>query len=88
LFVVVHFLARDAQTHARHGLAARLGDGIVALLASREAGTLRQLAAHPLNAVFDRRVDLVLHGAIPCPAGCHVASTGTLNEVEILSMAR
>src|SRR6185312_14754511 len=71
LVAVVRFLAIDAQPHAGHGLAPRLGDLRVALLAMREASPARQLAARALDGVVDRRVDLVLNGAVAGPACGH-----------------
>src|SRR5690606_31490046 len=71
LLAVRRFLAGDAQAHARHGLAARLRNRCVALLAMRTAGTLRQPAARPLDPVLDGGVDLFLHRAVAGPTGGH-----------------
>ena len=64
LLLVARLLAGDAQAHAGHGLAPRLGNRGIALLAMRQPGAARQLAARAPDGVVDGRVDLVLHGAI------------------------
>src|SRR5690606_8943382 len=82
LLGVARLLALHAQAYAGHGLAPRLGDPGVALLAVLQPGTLWNLAAHALDRVLDGRVDLVLHCAIACPTGCHVASCFARRVIE------
>src|SRR5688572_368856 len=74
LLLVMRFLAGDAQAHTGDGLASRFGNLRTAFLAMRQARSLRQLAANALDRVLDGGVDLVLHGAVACPASCHGSS--------------
>src|SRR5262249_15625932 len=72
LFAVVRFLARYAQTHARHRAAARLGNQRLAFLAMSQARAFRHAAAGALDRVLDRRVDLILNGVVAGPTGGHL----------------
>ena len=64
-------LARNARPDARQCLAPRVGDRLVALLAREEALSLREPAPRPFDRAVDRRVDLILHGAVLRPTDCH-----------------
>src|SRR6187399_1385437 len=66
LFLVLVGLARHAQAHAGHGLAPSLGYLRVAFLAALQTRALRGLVTHALDRILDRRIDLVLHGAVAC----------------------
>src|SRR5690606_32234522 len=44
----------------------------VALFAMSQPRTFAQLLARALDPVIDGCIDLVLHGTIACPTGCHV----------------
>src|SRR6185437_8306396 len=68
---VMRLLAGHAQAYAGHGLAPRGRNGGVALFAASQARTLAQLLPRPLHRIADRGVDLILHGTITCPTGCH-----------------
>src|SRR5262249_29852427 len=75
LLLIVLFLARHTQAHARHGLAPRLGNRRAALLAMLQARTFAHVAARALDRVLDRRVDLILNGVVACPTCCHCSSS-------------
>lgn len=64
-------LAPNAQAHAGHGFAARLGYFGIAFLATCEALARRDLATRMLDRVLDRCIDLLLYGAIFCKTTCH-----------------
>src|SRR4051812_30127166 len=68
---VCHFLAGDAQPHARQRRAARLGNLRAAFLAMFEAWPRRQIAAGALDGVLDAGLDLLLYRAFMCPARGH-----------------
>src|SRR5690606_32999250 len=84
LLLVQQFLARYAQAHARNRQPPRLGDSLIAFLAMGKAGTLLQLASRPFDRVFDGCVNLVLHGAIACPSGCHGSLQTVVHEVGLI----
>jgi hypothetical protein len=60
-------LARDAPLDARQYLAPRFGDRLAALFAGQRALSLREPAPRPFDSAVDRRVDLILHGAVLRP---------------------
>jgi len=64
-------LAQDAPPDARQCLAARFGDRLAALLTGEKAFSLREPAPRPFDSAVDRRVDLILHGAVLRPTDCH-----------------
>jgi hypothetical protein len=64
-------LAWDAPPDARQCLAPRFGDRLAALLAGQRALSLREPAPRPFDSAVDRRVDLILHGAVLCPTDRH-----------------
>jgi hypothetical protein len=41
----------------------------------------RQFAARAFDALFYRRVDLVLHRAITCPTGCHSTISRAIDAI-------
>ncbi len=64
-------LARDAPPDARQCLAPRFGNGLAALLTGEEALSLCEPAPRPFDSAVDRRVDLILHGAVLRPTDRH-----------------
>jgi hypothetical protein len=64
-------LARDAPPDARQCLAPRFGNRLAALLTGEEALSLREPAPRPFDGAVDRRVDLILYGAILRPTDRH-----------------
>lgn len=69
-------LARDASPDARQCLAPRFGDRLVALLTGEKALSRREPAPRPFDSAVDRRVDLILHGAVLCPTDRHGRNIG------------
>jgi hypothetical protein len=69
-------LARDAPPDARQCLAPGFGYRLAALLAGEEALSLREPAPRPFDSAVDRRVDLILHGAILRPTDRHGRNIG------------
>ena len=69
-------LARDAPPDARQCLAPRFGDRLAALLAGQGALSLREPAPRPFDSAVDRRVDLILHGAVLRPTDRHGRNIG------------
>jgi len=74
-------LARDAPPCARQCLAARFGDGLAALLAGEQALSLREAAPRPFDSAVDRRVDLILDGAVLRPTDRHGQKIGRERRV-------
>ena len=64
-------LARDAPPDARQCSAPRFGDRLAALLAGQRALSLREPAPRPFDSAVDRRVNLILHGAVLRPTDRH-----------------
>ena len=64
-------LARNAPPDARQCLAPRFGDGLAALLTGEEALSLREPTPRPFDSAVDRRIDLILHGAVLRPTDRH-----------------
>ena len=71
VFGVLLGLAADAQVHPRDRLAARLGDGVAALLTMGEARASVQTAAGALHRIVHRAVDLFLNRAVSGPTIGH-----------------
>src|SRR5580692_7488639 len=69
-------LAWDARPDARQCLAPCFGDRLAALLAGEEALSLREPAPRPFDSAVNRRVDLILHGAILRPTDRHGRNIG------------
>src|SRR3954466_1287336 len=65
------FLASEAQSHARNGLAPRLRDLRSALGAGFQRRPARQLALGTLDRVLDGGIDLILHRPFFRPARGH-----------------
>src|SRR6478609_6737332 len=78
---VRHFLADDAQAHARQRHTARLGNLRAAFRAMLEAGPGREIAAGALDGVLHARLDLLLYRAFMCPTRGH----GSLRRCHELS---
>jgi hypothetical protein len=64
-------LARDAPPDARQCLAPRFGDRLAALLTGEETLSLREPAQRPFDSAVNRRVNLILHGAVLRPTDRH-----------------
>jgi vacuolar-type H+-ATPase subunit I/STV1 len=64
-------LALYAQAHTRHRNPPGLGYVPVAFFTMGQAIALTQAASGFVNRVFNTGVDLILHGAIPCPSSGH-----------------
>lgn len=73
LFRVPFGLARDAQAHARHRNASRLGNGFAAFRTVVEACSLWQAFTRTADRVLDSCVDLVLNCTIFCEPSGHAA---------------
>ena len=69
-------LARHAPSDAQQCLAPRFGDRFAAVLAGEEALSLREPAPRPFDRAVDRRVDLILHGAVLGPTDGHGQNIG------------
>jgi len=78
-------LARNAPPDARQGLAPRFGDRLAALLTGEEALSVRESAPRAFDSAVDRRVDLILHGAILRPTHRHDRN---IRQVRTLSRRR
>ena len=68
---IVVLLARDTQPHAGERLSSTLGDLGSALRAMSQRRSLRQAALRSLDAIENRRVDLLLYRPITRPTRCH-----------------
>lgn len=68
---VALFLAGDTQADAGHRHTPRHWNCRIALFAALEARSLREFVASPFDAILDGGIDLILHGAVARPAGCH-----------------
>jgi len=71
MLTVGNFLAGDAQLDAGNGLAARVGDGRIALPAKLRAFASRQPAAGTLDGILDTGVNLILYGTVTGPTTGH-----------------
>jgi hypothetical protein len=67
VFGILLGLAADAQAHARHHLATRLGNGLAAFLTMSKARAPMQTAAGALHRIVHRTVDLFLNRAVSGP---------------------
>ena len=74
-------LARDAPPDARQCLAPRFGNRLAAVLAGTEALSLREPAPRPFDSAVDRRIDLILHGAVLRPTDRHGQNIGQKRTV-------
>src|SRR5690606_6113283 len=69
---VGRLLAGDAAAYTGNGPTPGLRDRRPAILTVAQARTAAQAAARTRHRVLDGRVDLLLYGAVACPARCHV----------------
>jgi hypothetical protein len=61
-------LTLHTAPHAGKGLAPFFRDGLVAVVAEERADTARDASARALDLALDGGVDLILNGAVLCPA--------------------
>ncbi len=64
-------LASNAKTYAGNGFSPCRRNDLAAFLTVRQPRTSAQLLARALDRIVHRRIDLILHGTIACPTGCH-----------------